>query len=148
MQVSRYLLSKLRKVTNDFVCEICQCEYPQEEKSKLCDCPHEYCDSCLQHYTIYKVGLFEEVVCPDDECDVLINTDFDFYKNLPDDIKKKYAKIHAFYLTSKDPNLKLCPSENCDEGILVLNESENPKCPVCGVVFCGKCFFKEHEGPC
>lgn len=59
---------------------------------------------------IYKVGMFEEVVCPDEECDIIMDKEFNFYKNLPDDIKKKYVKINAFYVAAKDPSLKLCPS--------------------------------------
>jgi len=37
----------------------------------------------------------------------------DFYKNLADEIKKQYVKVHNFYMTSNDPSLKLCPKENC-----------------------------------
>ena len=55
-----------------------------------------------------------------------------FYNSLPEDIKKKYRKINAFYLTANDPNLKMCPSEHCDEGILRLEKGINPKCGVCG----------------
>lgn len=39
-----------------------------------------------------------------------MNKELNFYKNLPDDVKKKYVKIHTFYVAAKDSSLKLCPS--------------------------------------
>ena len=78
-----------------------------------------------------------------------MKTDTNFYENnLPLDVKKKYEKVHAFYLTAKDPNLRLCPSEKCENGILHLVEGINPKCNKCDQVFCEKCMFPEHKGVC
>lgn len=93
--------------------------------------------------------MFEEVVCPDENCDLVLDTESDFYKNnLPKDICKKYEKVHAFYLTAKNPNLRMCPDEKCENGILELVDGVNPKCPKCAKVFCEKCMFPEHKGKC
>ena len=54
--------------------------------------------------------MFEEVVCPNEECDETMDMESKFFGELPSDIQKKYSKLHAFYVTSKDPNLRLCPS--------------------------------------
>lgn len=43
-----------------------------------------------------------------------------FFKRLPKDIQKKYKKIHLFHQTAKNPHLRLCPNEKCDEGVLVM----------------------------
>ena len=72
-----------------------------------------------------------------------------FFTNLPRDIQKKYVKLHAFYVTSKDPKLRLCPSEKCEQGILELNSDGEPiTCNKCQNTFCSKCFFVVHEGDC
>lgn len=57
--------------------------------------------------------MFEEVICPNEDCFLTINLDGGFYKNLPQNIQSKYVKLHAFYIASKDPNLRLCPNEKC-----------------------------------
>ena len=120
-----------------------------KEFTRIAKCEHTFCDSCLQHYVIYKVGMFEEVVCPAEDCNEVMDTQSEFYsRNLPKDVCKKYEKVHAFYLTMKNPNLRLCPNEKCENGILRMMEGVNPKCGKCGKVFCGQCMFPEHEDSC
>lgn len=66
-KVAQTMLSRFREIrdTSTFLCGICEMEYKEDEKTRIGDCSHYYCDSCLQHYVIYKVGMFEEVICPD-----------------------------------------------------------------------------------
>ena len=149
MKVSRIGQMFKEKVMETFPCGICECEYSLKEFAKITKCPHTFCDSCLQHYVIYKVGMFEEVVCPEEGCEEVMDTESDCYtKNLPKDVCKKYEKVRAFYLAAKDPNLRLCPSEQCENGMLAMAEGVNPKCSKCGKVFCEKCMFPEHPGQC
>ena len=61
--------------------------------------------------------MYEEVSCPEEECDHFMSQETDFFKNLSEEIKKQYKKVHNFYVTSNDPSLRLCPKENC-EGIV------------------------------
>lgn len=98
----------------------------------MCDCEHKFnfCESCLHHYVIYKVKNFEEVMCPRDGCPASLDMNTNFFKGLPADIQKNYKKVHQFYLTSKDPDLRLCPKENC-EGIM-RKEGKN-------VMICNEC---------
>ena len=70
-----------------------------------------------------------------------------FFKQLPIDIQKAYRKLHLFYETSKDPNLKLCPKENCD-GVLRTTMEMVMVCSVCENSFCPKCLLGVHEGEC
>jgi hypothetical protein len=53
-----------------------------------------------------------------------------FFKNLPADIQKNYKKIYQFHLVSKDPNVKLCPKENC-EGVIRPSGETSMTCDSC-----------------
>ena len=48
-------------------------------------------------------------MCPREGCNALINTQSNFFKNLPIDIQRNYKKINRFYTAAKDPNIKMCP---------------------------------------
>ena len=111
-----------------FLCKICECEYKLNEKANVGNCTHGFCDSCLQHFCIFKIGMFEEVTCPSENCDEKLDVNSAFFKSLPEDVQHKYKKVHAFYVASKNPNSRLCPNEKCDEGILEIINEVNPKC--------------------
>jgi hypothetical protein len=120
-RIGGMLKSKLKNAlhTEKATCEICEgdIEKPKGKNREvyLCDCEHKdrFCESCLHHYAIYKIKSFEEVLCPHDGCPHTIDTTTHFFRNLPADVQKHYKKIHQFYLTSKDPDLRLCPREDC-----------------------------------
>lgn len=87
-----------KKVLHEkFVCGICECEYKIDERVEIGKCNHGYCESCLHQYVKYKVGMFEEVLCPDENCEILLNTETNFFQGLPIDIQNKYKKLHLFY---------------------------------------------------
>ena len=83
----------------------------EDRKLYLTNCEHKenFCESCLHHYAIYKIKTFEEVHCPREDCSALIDTTAEFFKQLPADVQKSYRKLHQFYITANDPNVKLCP---------------------------------------
>ena len=68
----------MNKSVKMFTCEICEDRYPDSEKVSLSHCEHFYCTSCLQQYIVYKIGLFEELICPHDECDELVDQNTKF----------------------------------------------------------------------
>jgi len=70
-----------------------------------------------------------------------------FYKNILPPYKKQYTKVHNFYVTSNDPTLRLCPKENCD-GIIKIIEGQARVCGTCKKEFCSECYFEKHEGNC
>lgn len=117
-------------------CEICEGQIKKHRKKSMqvyiSNCEHKmnFCESCLHHYTIYKVKSFEEVMCPHEGCPATIDTKTNFFKNLPLDIQKNYKKIHQFYITSKDSDLRLCPRENC-EGIIRTTTAKLMVCNEC-----------------
>jgi hypothetical protein len=133
-------------------CEICEGEISRAENGKevfMCNCEHKrnFCESCLHHYVIYKVRTFEEVHCPHDGCSAKLEPSSDFFKALPLDIQKNYKKIYQFFMISKDPNLKICPKEDC-EGIIRVTGDNLMLCDICTRSFCGNCLLEQHEGEC
>ena len=82
----------------------------------LSKCEHRYkfCESCLQNYAIYKINNYEEVFCPYEGCQTLLDTDSEFFSQLPREVQNRYFKVHRFHITMNDPNTKLCPHEDCE----------------------------------
>jgi hypothetical protein len=74
--------------------------------------------------------MFEEVLCPEEGCNFVMNPETEFYGNLPEEIRKQYLKAHQFYMTANDPTLKLCPKEDC-EGVIKITENEARVCDQC-----------------
>lgn len=83
----------------------------------MSDCPHKYCASCLHQYIIFKISKFESVECPHEGCNKVLDEKSKCYAELPLDARKKYRKLKLYTESLKDPNVKLCPNEDC-EGIL------------------------------
>ena len=95
---------------------------------------------------IYKVTNFEEVYCPRDGCEATLDTEGEFFHQLPIDIQLKYPKVHRFHLTTKDPTIKLCPRDNCDG--LIKKQCSEMKCTHCYNIFCANCLLGVHKGAC
>ena len=98
-------------------CEICEEEMRvSEDMPMLSKCEHRYkfCESCLHHYAIYKINNFEEVFCPHEGCQALLDTDSKFFNQLPSEVQNRYPKVHRFHIAQKDPNTNLCPHEDCE----------------------------------
>ena len=55
----------------------------------------------------------EEVLCPFDGCEEKIDIGGRVYQKLPENIKEKYERILRWKQTLINPDLKLCPTENC-----------------------------------
>lgn len=68
----------------------------------------------------YKIARFEEVFCPAEGCNEVLDISDDFYKTLNIALKEKYNKIHNFYAVSQNPNIRLCPNDKCEDGVLIL----------------------------
>jgi hypothetical protein len=115
----------------------------------MCNCEHKFnfCESCLHHYVIYKVKIFEEARCPREDCPALLDMTTDFFKQLPADIQRSYRRMHQFYQTASDPNVKLCPKENC-EGLIRTTLENVMVCDQCESTFCARCLLARHEGEC
>ena len=57
-------------------------------------------------------------MCPAEDCERPMLLTGDFFVGLPKETKDKAKKVMAFYQTLKDPNLRLCPNEKCESGVL------------------------------
>jgi len=69
----------------DFMCLICMNQKLCNEKLYVCECEHmhDYCEDCMNHYTLYRINQFQEVTCPNPACDVPIDTSLPFFQQLP-----------------------------------------------------------------
>jgi hypothetical protein len=63
-KILKNILDKYRDFRYAFICDICSMEYDAKMKTKIGNCEHNFCDSCLRHYVDYKISRFEEVLCP------------------------------------------------------------------------------------
>ena len=77
------------------------------------ECEHEFCRRCLHDYLIYKITVMEEVTCPQENCPALLSTTAPCYLDLPQDYKQRYARFQLWKQTISNPNLRLCPNEQC-----------------------------------
>ena len=63
--------------------------------------------------------------------------------------KKRAQRIANFFRTTKDPSLRLCPNEKCEQGLLRIRAGEpNVECGSCRKKYCNGCLLPEHEGDC
>lgn len=53
-------------------------------------CGHYFCVPCLTQYAIYKIKVHEDVVCPEENCNVKLMENCEFFINLPQESKDKF----------------------------------------------------------
>ena len=120
----------------------------KKEMQSIGNCGHFFCEQCLLSYIKYKIERFEHAICPEEDCEEVIDTKESLLKKMPLNQRKKLVKIQNFYKSLKNPSIRMCPRENC-EGILDLGTGEEEiKCDTCKKWFCSKCLFPVHYGEC
>jgi hypothetical protein len=101
------------------------------------NCSHLFCVICLHRYCIYKIDVMENVTCPQEGCEVVLGLGCVVYERLPEESKKKYQRTLLWKQTMSNPNLKLCPREECND---VIDKSRQiNQCDKCGNRFCKDC---------
>lgn len=68
------------------------------------------------------------------------------YLGLPEGSKRKYERTLLWKQTMANPNLKLCPREECT-GVIDKSREVN-ECEKCRHRFCKECELPQHVGPC
>ena len=66
---------------------------------------------------------------------------------LPERIKDRYKEQKLWKQTMDNPNLKLCPREDCKEGVVDL-QMNPPRCRKCQRQYCAQCMMAYHSGSC
>jgi E3 ubiquitin-protein ligase RNF144 len=134
-----------------FMCLICMNQKLCNDKLYVCKCEHwhDYCEDCINQYTLYRINQFQEVTCPNPSCDIPLDTSLPFFQQLPPRIQERYHHVHQFHLTHQDDNSKLCPADRCD-GVIRKDSPEERVmvCNTCKGAFCSECLLMEHEGDC
>ncbi|CAG9331573.1 unnamed protein product [Blepharisma stoltei] len=134
-------------ITNSSQCLICYEIKPMAESTKMPNCKHEFCNSCLQNYICSKVqeGKLYPLSCPDYTCEVHDQPGLaDLFLD-PVSLEKFYSFRNKNYL-QKQPNLRWCPKPNCQGYDLITEENSHLTCNTCGSKFCGKCHNEWHQG--
>ena len=67
-----------------------------------------------------RIKAFGVLKCPDEKCEHILNKDTSLYKSLSSKQKNIVNKIEKFHYTSNDPYLRMCPTENCEGKIPVI----------------------------
>lgn len=101
---------------------------------RLGNCDHLFCLECLQKYCVYKINVMEDVTCPEEDCREIMTTENTVYARLPEQSKEKFKRMLLWKQTISNPNLRLCPTENC-EGVIDISHGTF-ECQKCKVKFC------------
>lgn len=135
------------------LCPIC-CSDESKDMLSL-ECNHGFCEDCLKSYFTNQItneGLAQTIVCPDFECEILIDEDTiirflsnnEFAKNI-------YTKIILNSYVTNNPRARWCPGKSCGHIInatsltSAYNYAQLITCYNCKTSFCFQCTQPWHD---
>jgi ariadne-1 len=144
-------LSENQSTTN--ICLIC---YSDNEKEMFnLECKHTFCNNCWKNHIINQIineGLSQTIVCPDFQCEILID-DETIIKFLDNNefVKHIYNKIILNSYVANNPRVRWCPGKNCGHIInatsltSAYNYAQLITCNYCQTSFCFQCVQPWHD---
>jgi hypothetical protein len=69
-----------------------------------------FCRNCLKKYCIYKINVMEDVVCPEENCDIPIDPQGSVLARLSPQTQNRFKRNQLWKQTMSNPNVKLCPT--------------------------------------
>ncbi|EAR98585.2 Ibr domain protein (macronuclear) [Tetrahymena thermophila SB210] len=132
-----------------YTCQICCQEFLGSEFYRLTICSHNFCMQCIQAYIINKINCSEvlNIVCPQVSCGAKIQ-DLQIQKVISPDLFEKYMRFKKIMVLNQDPNIRWCPTVDCDTYIRGDKDKICLQCPKCNEKMCYLCNSKWHEGSC
>ncbi|UJR20497.1 hypothetical protein I4U23_023625 [Adineta vaga] len=135
------------------ICLIC-CSDEEKQMFNL-ECKHTFCNDCWKNYLINQIvnqGLAETIVCPDSECEILVDEDtiLKFLDN-NEFVQHIYSKIILNSYVDNNPRARWCPGKNCDRIInsssltSAYNYAQLITCNHCQISFCFQCSQPWHD---
>ncbi|CAK76579.1 unnamed protein product (macronuclear) [Paramecium tetraurelia] len=130
-------------------CNICYCNYKEEECYTLPNCLHQFCKSCLSEQLKTKIQSqqidLSDFKCP--QCGRLFNPEI-IEHFLSPELYKKYCD-YAFQFNKimgleDNELLTNCLNEKCIEKFIIWKDAEYMQCPSCKMKFCRKCQLEYH----
>ena len=110
-------------------------------------CSHKFCQYCLVEYVVYKINVHEAVLCPEENCPEKLVIDSPICLLLEEKIRNRFREQELWRQTMSNPNVKLCPREDCKSGLVDLT-IQPPQCRKCRKQFCKNCMMEYHAGSC
>ncbi|CAG9313928.1 unnamed protein product [Blepharisma stoltei] len=121
------------------VCGICFERIRNEWKHPECEL-HIFCEDCIKMYLKTKINDSQvlKILCPGENCKNLF-TDEMIQAITDPDLFEKYKKFKWRAELLLDPQIKWCPTPNCDG--FMKGSSKKPRliCPICSYELCFKC---------
>lgn len=116
------------------------CSELKSEFIKLIPCNHAFCTNCLDQYLEYLIldGQVVDIKCCHHECQSIILESV-LNQLLSGEILEKYNKFINRVKLQSDPNLKWCPSPNCEGYDILQPGTIKLQCAICKTYFCAKC---------
>ncbi|CAF1066519.1 unnamed protein product [Adineta ricciae] len=135
------------------MCLIC-CSDEEKQMFSL-KCRHTFCTDCWKTYLINQIvneGLAQTIVCPDSQCEILVDEDT-VRKFLHDDefVQHIYTKIVLNSYIDNNPRARWCPGKNCERIInassltSAYNYAQLITCNHCQTSFCFQCSQPWHD---
>ena len=135
------------------ICLICYSDNPNDMFNL--ECKHMFCNNCWKNYIhnqIINEGLAQTIVCPDSQCEILIDDDT-ILKFLENNhfTKHIYEKIILNSYVDNNPRARWCPGKNC--GYIIhatsltsaYNYAQLITCNHCQILFCFQCTQPWHD---
>jgi len=107
-------------IKNPKECQVCYNEANSYEELLVLKCGHSFCEGCIREYAIYMISVGKVsggICCPDSKCTQEGNIIAESLLKrhlLPQDVYKKYQKFMKRLEIYKNPQLKGCPTVDCE----------------------------------
>jgi hypothetical protein len=133
--------------SNAIICELCYEDMTQEEKEKnTIECGHLYCSDCYLNYLLDKINNNKvgKINCMDHKCWCELDEEFILSHLTEEKMKNKYKKFKLRDKLYQDPNVKFCPTKDCES--YARRKDEKEKYVTCqeGHKFCFVCLKPWH----
>jgi ariadne-1 len=145
--------SNLSEISSNRTCLICYSD-EQDDMFHL-QCQHTFCTDCWKNYIINKIvneGLAQTIVCPDFQCQILVNDEIiEKFVNQNEFAKHIYNKIILNSYIDHNPRARWCPGQNCGHIInatsltSAYNYAQFITCNHCQTSFCFQCVQPWHD---
>lgn len=77
-----------------------------------------------------------------------LTKDSPHFQSLTAEEKKKYEEFEEFETSKGNPMLFLCKRHNCASIVSYGPDKDSVMCPECSAVYCNRCLYFKHQGPC
>lgn len=120
-------------------CNICYEEVAKEDMFDL-GCAHAFCKSCVFNHleSNIKDGKVTSIPCMEVGCEATFS-DENVKKCSDDALYQKYTRFCQKIIVDLDPDLRWCPSKNCEKYVRRQGKNKTKATCECGTQVCMNC---------